>query len=92
LRHPVSGIRLVSMNSLSVTDAREKLSRLLDEAAGAHEPVLITGSRSNAVLVGEEDWNAIQETLYLLSIPGMRQSIRDGLATPIAECEKEPGW
>jgi PHD/YefM family antitoxin component YafN of YafNO toxin-antitoxin module len=53
---------------------------------------LITSLRANAVLVPEEDWNAIQETLYLLSVPGMRESIRVGLETPIEECEKEPGW
>jgi len=80
------------MNSMNASEARQKLYRLLDETADAHEPVLITGPRSNAVLVGEEDWNAIQETLHLLSIPGMRESIREGLATPIDECEKEPGW
>ena len=77
---------------MNASEAREKLYRLLDETAAAHEPVLITGRRSNAVLVGEEDWNAIQETLHLLSVPGMRESIREGLATPVDECEKEPGW
>jgi PHD/YefM family antitoxin component YafN of YafNO toxin-antitoxin module len=53
---------------------------------------LITSLRASAVLVPEEDWNAIQETLYLLSVPGMRESVRVGLETPIEECEKEPGW
>lgn len=81
-----------AMNSMNASEARQKLYRLLDETADAHEPLLITGPRSNAVLVGEEDWNAIQETLFLLSIPGMRESIREGLATPVEECEKEPGW
>jgi antitoxin YefM len=80
------------MNHLNANEAREKLDRLLDEAAEAHEPVLITSPKANAVLVAEEDWNAIQETLYLLSIPGMRESIRAGLATPLEECRKEPGW
>jgi antitoxin YefM len=80
------------MNSMNASEAREKLYRLLDETAAAHEPLLITGPRSNAVLVGEEDWNSIQETLHLLSVPGMRESIREGLETPIEECEKEPGW
>jgi len=80
------------MTSVSASEAREKLDRLLDEALAAHEPVLITGPRFNGVLVGEEDWNAIQETLHLLSIPGIRESIREGLATPLEECEKEPGW
>lgn len=80
------------MNSMSAGDARENLCRLLDETAAAHEPLLITGPRSNAVLVGEEDWNAIQEILHLLSLPGMRESIREGLETPVEECETEPGW
>ncbi len=83
---------LIGMNSMNASDAREKLYRLLDETASDHEPVLITGPRSNAVLVGEEDWNAIQETLHLLSVPGMRESIIEGLATPVDQCEKEPGW
>jgi antitoxin YefM len=82
----------MDMHNVSVGDAREELDRLLDEAANAHEPLLITGPRSNAVLVAEEDWNAIQETLYLLSVPGMRESIREGLATPLDACEREPGW
>src|SRR5580693_5712599 len=56
------------MTSMNASEAREKLYRLLDETASHHEPVLITGPRSNAVLVGEEDWNSIQETLYLLSV------------------------
>jgi PHD/YefM family antitoxin component YafN of YafNO toxin-antitoxin module len=68
-----------------------KLDRIRDEAAEAHQPVLITSPRANAVLVPEEDWNAIQETLYLLPVPGMRESIRVGLETPIEGCEKEPG-
>jgi len=80
------------MTSMNASEAREKLYRLLDETASDHEPVLITGPRSNAVLVGEEDWNSIQETLYLLSVPGMRESIAEGLATPTDRCEKEPGW
>ncbi len=80
------------MTSVNASEAREKLDRLLDETASDHEPVLITGLRSNAVLVGEEDWNSIQETLYLLSVPGMRESIAEGLATAIDQCEKEPGW
>jgi len=80
------------MDTMNASEAREKLYRLLDDTAAAHEPVLITGPRSNAVLVGEEDWNAIQETLHLLSVPGMRESIREGLETPVEECAEEPGW
>jgi antitoxin YefM len=77
---------------MNATEAREKLYRLLDETASAHEPVLITGPRSNAVLVGGEDWNALQETLHLLSVPVMRESIQKGLRTPPGEFLKEPGW
>ncbi|MGB8885383.1 MAG: type II toxin-antitoxin system Phd/YefM family antitoxin [Candidatus Korobacteraceae bacterium] len=77
---------------MNASEARDKLYRLLDETAAAHEPVLITGPRSNAVLVGEEDWNAIQETLHLLSVPGMRESIREGMETPVEDCAEEPGW
>ena len=80
------------MNTMNASEAREKLYRLLDETAAAHKPVRISGPRSNAVLIGEEDWNAIQETLYLLSVPGMRESIRRGLKTSVAKCKKEPGW
>ena len=80
------------MKVMNVSEAEEKLDRLLDKTAAAHEPVLITGPRSNGVLVGEEDWNSIQETLHLLSVPGMRESIREGIATPVDKCKKEPGW
>ena len=67
------------MKSINVSQAREKLYRLLDEAAESHEPIQITGKRNNAILLSQEDWEAIQETLYLISIPGMRESIREGL-------------
>jgi len=80
------------MHSMNASEARENLYRLLDETANAHEPVLITGPKANAVLIGEEDWNSIQETLYLLSAPGMRESIKEGLQLPIEECEENPGW
>lgn len=77
---------------MNASGARKKFYRLIDDTAAAHEPLLITGPRSNAVLLGEEDWHSVQETLYLLSIPGMRESIREGLETPIGKCAKEPGW
>ena len=80
------------MTTISATEARSKMYRLLDEISSSHEPVTITGKRTNAVLISEEDWRAIQETLYLLSIPGMRESIRKGLQTPIEECSEEPDW
>ncbi|MDQ7839029.1 MAG: type II toxin-antitoxin system Phd/YefM family antitoxin [Thermodesulfobacteriota bacterium] len=80
------------MPTLTASEARAKLYRLIDEAASSHEPVLITGKRRNAVLISEEDWRAVQETLYLLSMPGMRKSIREGMKTPIEECAKELDW
>ncbi len=80
------------MTTLNASEARSKLYRLIDEASESHEPILITGKRVNAVLISEEDWRAIQETIYLLSIPGMRESIREGLKTPISKCSKEVGW
>ncbi|NOZ69592.1 MAG: type II toxin-antitoxin system Phd/YefM family antitoxin [Deferribacteres bacterium] len=80
------------MTTLSVSEARAKLYKLLDEAASSHEPIQITGKRNNAILISEDDWRAIQETLYLLSIPGMRESIRKGLKTPVEKCSKNIKW
>ena len=80
------------MTNITVTEARKKLYRLLDEVAESHEPIHITGKRSKAVLVSEDDWCSIQETLYLLSIPGMRESIIKGLKTPVEKCAKELDW
>jgi prevent-host-death family protein len=80
------------MNILNVTEARSKLYRLIDEAAENHEPIIITGKRKNAVLISEEDWNAISETMYLLSVPGMRESIKEGLNENISDCSKELDW
>lgn len=80
------------MNSMEASEAQENLYRLLQEAAEGHEPILITGPHSNAVLVNEADWRALQETLHLLSVPNMRESIRQGMATSIEECEPDPGW
>ncbi len=80
-----------NVTRITATKARAGLYRLIDETANAHEPILITGKRHNAILVGEDDWQAIQETLYLLSIPGMRETIREELATPVKELSEEPG-
>jgi len=80
------------MTNLSATEARKRLYRLIDELAESHEPVHITGKRASAVLLSEEDWRSVQETLHLLSVPGMRESIRKGLQTPIEKCSEEPGW
>jgi prevent-host-death family protein len=78
--------------SISATEARKRLYALIDEVGDSHEPVQITGKRGNAVLLSETDWNAIQETLHLVSIPGMRESILEGLATPAEELSDQPGW
>ena len=71
------------MNSITVTDAQKTLYKLIDETADSHEPVLISGNEANAVLISEEDWNAVNKTLDLLSIQGMRESISEGLQTPL---------
>jgi prevent-host-death family protein len=80
------------MQSLTASEARAKLYRLIDEAAQSHEPVVISGKRGSAVLISAEDWSAIQETLFLLSVPGMRESIKEGMAEPLAESAKELDW
>ena len=80
------------MPTLSVTEARTKLYRLIDQASLSHEPIVITGKRGNAVLISEDDWLSIQETMYLLNIPGMRESVREGLATPIENCKEKLDW
>jgi len=80
------------MPTLTVTEARSKLYKLLDDVAESHEPILITGKRTNAVLISEADWRAIEETMYLLSIPGMRESIIEGLNTPVEELSDEGPW
>lgn len=77
---------------ISITNARTNLYRLVDEAVQTHKPVVIAGKRGNAVLLSEEDWNSINETLYLLSIPGMRESIVDGIKTNLEECDQELDW
>ncbi|NUY55235.1 type II toxin-antitoxin system Phd/YefM family antitoxin [Salinivibrio sp. EAGSL] len=80
------------MTGITATEARSKLYRLIDETAESHQPIVIAGKRNKAVLISEEDWSAIQETLYLLSVPGMRESIREGIATPTDECDEALGW
>ena len=80
------------MAVLTASEARANLYRLIDQAAESHQPILIAGKRSSAVLVCEEDWQAMQETMFLLSIPGMRKSIRDGMAEPLAKSAKALTW
>ena len=80
------------MTVLTASEARANLYRLIDQAAESHEPIVIAGKRSSAVLLSEEDWQAIQETMHLLSIPGMRKSIRDGMREPLAKSAKVVPW
>ena len=80
------------MTILNATEARSRLYSLIDEAAETHQPVVITGKRGNAVLLSEDDWNAISETLHLLSVPGMRESIKEGLNQDLPDCSKELDW
>ena len=80
------------MTILNATEARSKLYSLIDEAADTHQPIVITGKRGNAVLVSEDDWNAIAETLHLLSVPGMRESIKNGMNQDLSKCSKELDW
>ena len=80
------------MTTVNATEARSKLYRLIDEAAQSHEQITITGRRGNAVLIAEQDWNAINETLFLLSIPGMRESIREGMESRLEDCGSDLDW
>ena len=77
---------------MTASEARADLYRLIDQAAESHQPILISGKRSSAVLVSAEDWQAIQETLYLLSVPGMRESIKKGRDEPLAKSTKALDW
>ena len=80
------------MKSITATKARENLYKLIDETNSSHEPIHISGKRSNAVLISEEDWRSIEETLFLSSIPGMKKSIVKGLKTPVSECSEDIKW
>ena len=80
------------MTAITVTQARTNLYKLVDNVHESHEPIHITGKRHSAVLVSEEDWKSIQETLYLSSMPGMTDSIKEGLNTDIEDCSEEIDW
>ena len=80
------------MTTLSATEARANLYRIIDDVSISHEPVLITSKRNNAILLSEQDWAAVQETLYLLSVPGMRESIKKGMDTDLSECSEDLDW
>ena len=80
------------MTTVNVTEARANLYKLIDDASVSHEPVVITGNRGNAVLLAEDDWNAINETLYLLSVPSMRESIIEGMQENLDKTSTELEW
>ena len=80
------------MTTFNATEARSKLYALIDETTETHQPIVITGKRGNAVLLAEDDWKAINETLHLLSIPGMRESIQEGVAASLDDCDLELDW
>ncbi len=80
------------MTTVNATEARARLYSLIDETADSHQPITIKGKRGNAILLSEDDWQAVNETLYLLSIPGMRESIREGMATDVSECDDDLDW
>lgn len=77
---------------IPVNDAKEQLPDLINTVSQSHQPIVISGDNANAVLISEQDWTSMQETLHLLSIPGMRESIREGLATSIEDCDQELEW
>ena len=80
------------MTTLTATEASSRLDEVLDNLAESHDVVQIAGERHCGVLVSEDDWRAIQETLHLVSIPGMKESIVEGLRTPLEQCAKELDW
>ncbi len=80
------------MTTFNATEARSKLYALIDETTNTHQPIVITGKRGNAVLLAEDDWKAINETLYLLSVPGMRESIQEGMAASLDDCDRDLNW
>lgn len=80
------------MVTITATQARQTLYTLVDEVSESHMPVQIAGKRNSAVLISEDDWRAIQETLYLTAIPGMKDSIQRGLKTPVEKCHEDLGW
>ena len=80
------------MTTVNVTEARANLYKLIDDTSISHEPVVITGKRGNAVLLAEDDWNSINETLHLLSVPGMRESILSGMQENLDDMSTELEW
>lgn len=80
------------MTTITATKARNNLYSLIDEANESHIPIQITGKRGNAVLVSEDDWKAISETIHLSTIPGMVESIKEGMNAKIEDCSETLEW
>ena len=78
--------------AISVSQARTKIFKLIDEINQSHTAIIITGKKNDAVLLSLDDWNSIQETLYLNSIPNIKESIIEGLNTPLEECVENYQW
>jgi len=80
------------MSTINITNARKELYKIVESVNISHEPMHITGKNSSAVLIGEDDWKSIEETLYLMSLPGMRESIIEGMKTDIPDLEEDLDW
>jgi len=80
------------MQLLTASEARANLYKLMDQTAASHQPITIAGKRNDAVLLSAQDWSAIQETLHLLAVPCMRESIQEGMAESIDHCTKDLVW
>ena len=80
------------MPVITASEARANIYHLIDETVSSHQPIVITSKRKRALVIAEEDWQAIQETLFLRSVPGMRESIREGMDSPVEECSSELAW
>jgi len=77
---------------MTVSQARTNIYKIMDEVAQTHQPIMITGKRNNVVMLSEEDWNAIEETLYLNSIPDMASSIKEAMEAPNSEFSEDIEW
>ena len=80
------------MTTITATQARTNIYSLVDEVNESHEAIQIQGKRGSAVLISEDDWRSLQETLYLSSLPGMKKSILKGMMEPVRKCSKKLVW
>ena len=87
-----SGSEAAIVQTVNVIDARAKLAELVEQVSMSHQPLVITSKRNRAVLVCEEDWNALNESLHLMSIAGLGESLREGMEAPFKDCSRELDW